>query len=284
MKTIALLNQKGGVGKTTLAFHLGWYLAEHGHRVLMVDLDPQGNLSTQCGANSSTAQLLFAGGEGGLPALIWTTASRHVGDRDVEVAIVPAFQELQAYEPIAATFKHSRALRTALGPHRDRFDYVVIDCPPSLGGFSTNAMLAADHLIVPTEVRKHSAAGMKRVLQFAQSCKDEGQNPGLRILGVVVMKYNPDAQRQTRFEAGVAGGMMEMGVPVLGAWPHTIKIAEAEYWSLPLWGYWAKQQSERQHDRQTERAARASLALMESIHTKLEGTKLEGRMHDADAA
>lgn len=206
MKTIVFLNQKGGIGKTTLSTHLAWFLAWNGARVLAIDLDPQGNLTTQTGLSGSLAQLLFAGGEGGRPTLRWETASIKTDTKTVSLSVVTAFQELQAYEAIAGTRAHSRALRNALAEVTGKFDYVVVDCPPSLGGFTTNAMLAADEVIIPTMIQKNSVVGMNRTAQFAMSCVED--NPRLNVLGIVLMGYNPEAKSHTRFEQGLVPGLL----------------------------------------------------------------------------
>src|ERR1700675_4630415 len=142
MKVIAVFNQKGGVGKTSLSFHLGWHLAEIGHRTLLVDLDPPGNLSSLFDTEGCAAADLFT--KQGPEALVCTDVVRSAPSGNRSFSIVSADERLQALEATTNGLSGLTRLRKALRSGEGKWDTVVIDCPPSLGGFSANAIIAAD--------------------------------------------------------------------------------------------------------------------------------------------
>lgn len=181
---IAVANQKGGVGKTTTTANLGASLAELGQRVLLIDLDPQGNLTAAVGADrrvkATVAQSLLDR-DFGLPIIPVDMLSA--------VSIVPASIELAVAEDALGT-KLGRELRLRDQILRvpDQFDFVLIDTPPSLGVLTINALVAATRVIVPTEARFFSLQGLQmledRIVEVLYL------NPALKILGILLSKFD----------------------------------------------------------------------------------------------
>lgn len=145
-RTIALANQKGGVGKTTTTLNLGAALAEHGHRVLLIDLDPQSNLTIYAGlqpqAQEITSYHILHSPEEGLSRAIQTIRPN--------LALIPSSLDMAAAEiELAGSIGREALLRKALLPSREQYDYILIDPPPSLGLFTLNALVAATEVIIP---------------------------------------------------------------------------------------------------------------------------------------
>ncbi|MGA0174677.1 MAG: ParA family protein, partial [Phycisphaerales bacterium] len=186
-RIVALLNQKGGVGKTTSTVNLGAALAEAGHRVLLIDLDPQGHLSLHLGIDSSTC------GEGVYELLL---------DPDVGLAqviqharpnldVVPATVDLAAAESELASVEDRHAiLKRKFESARDLgpWDYVLLDCPPSLGLLTLNALALAREVIVPMQAHFLALQGLGRLLETV-SIVGRGVNPDLRVAGVLLCMH-----------------------------------------------------------------------------------------------
>jgi chromosome partitioning protein len=239
LRILSIFNQKGGVGKTSLAFHLGWYLSEIGHRTLLIDLDPQGNLSSLFGAAGCSAANLFT--RTGADALQTVEITRNTptstGTRSF--SLITADESLQPLEATTNGLAGLTKLRKALRSAEGRWDSVVIDCPPSLGGFSANAIVAADDVIVPCTLRQFSIHGLEHVCEVIQATREEGLNPDVRILAIVLNQFKSDSKRKTVFErdiwADVEGRYGKQILP--SSVPASIKIEEALYAKLPVWEY-----------------------------------------------
>ena len=181
---IAVANQKGGVGKTTTTANLGASLAELGMRVLLIDLDPQGNLTAAVGADrrvKATISQSLLDRDFGLPIL--------PVDMMASVSVVPATIELAVAEDALGTkLGRELRLRDQILRVADQFDFVLIDTPPSLGVLTINALVAATRVIVPTEARFFSLQG----LQMLEDRISEALylNPSLRILGILLSKFD----------------------------------------------------------------------------------------------
>ena len=185
-RTVAVVNQKGGVGKSTTAVNLGACLALLGKRILLVDIDPQGNATTGLGIdkrgieNDSYALLL---GE--------ISAASAIIPTDVEnLSIIPATANLAGAEvELVSALARENRLRQALADVVDRYDYVFVDCPPSLGLLTINALVAADQMIIPIQAEFYALEGLSQLTAIVQRVK-EALNPRLEILGVLVTMYD----------------------------------------------------------------------------------------------
>ena len=188
MKIIAIANQKGGVGKTTTAVNLGCALAEEGLRVLIIDLDPQGNATSSFGLQELEGESLYE------PLLgAAAIADKIVPTRVDRVFIVPADLDLAGAEvEIARLDKHLTRLAETLAPLRadNTFDFVLLDCPPSLGILMTNALAAADELLTPIQCEFFALEGLVKIVRIIEQVRGSGANDGLEIGGIVMTMFD----------------------------------------------------------------------------------------------
>jgi chromosome partitioning protein len=190
MKTIAVANQKGGVGKTTTSVNLAAALAKNGARTLLVDLDPQGNATSAMLAADAPGERrsLYHSIVGDVPAseLVHPTRFEHL-------STIPATLEMAGAEAeVARLDDHNKQIRRALGVIRDqdKFDFAILDCPPSLGVLMTNALVAADELLVPIQCEYYALEGLGLLMQVMNLLRDGGDNPDLMIAGLVLTMYD----------------------------------------------------------------------------------------------
>ncbi|MCV7134398.1 ParA family protein [Mycobacterium hodleri] len=187
-KVIAMCNQKGGVGKTTSTINLGASLAEYGRRVLLVDLDPQGALSAGLGVphyelDHTVHNLLIEPRVSVEDVLIKT--------RVKGLDLVPSNIDLSAAEiQLVNEVGREHSLSRALHPVLDRYDYVLIDCQPSLGLLTVNGLACADSVIIPTECEYFSLRGLALLTDTVTKVK-ERLNPKLDIGGILITRYDP---------------------------------------------------------------------------------------------
>ena len=188
-KIIAVANQKGGVGKTTTTINLAAALAEKGARILVVDLDPQGNASTGLGVDPedrgfTTYDLLI--GDVSLDEVVLATESS-------DLFIVPATVDLSSADiELMATEKRSFLLHDSLRqPDMDRYelDYILIDCPPSLNLLTVNAMVAAHSVMIPLQSEFFALEGLSQLMLSVREVR-QSANPNLRIEGVVLTMFD----------------------------------------------------------------------------------------------
>lgn len=180
---IAVLNQKGGVGKTTSTINIAAYLAKMGRSVLIVDLDPQGNATSGLGLAKNNEVTTY---DVLLNGALLGQAIKEVGNRDV--ALVPANAELAGAEvELVSQANRETRLKEALA--HAAYDYILIDCPPSLGLLSINALTAADSVLIPVQAEYYALEGLTQLLSTVQRVR-EGLNPNLELLGVVVTMYD----------------------------------------------------------------------------------------------
>lgn len=183
-RIIAVLNQKGGVGKTTTTINLAAYLAKSGHNVLIVDSDPQGNSSSGLGIdkqqlNSTLYDVLFGK----------IDAQQTIHKINSKLFVLPANASLASSEVelVALPSRESR-LKTALDV-LEGYDYILIDCPPSLGLLTINALTAADSVLIPVQAEYYALEGLSQLLSVIQQVR-QALNPGLDILGVLITLYD----------------------------------------------------------------------------------------------
>src|SRR5579862_4359136 len=187
VKTIAVANQKGGVGKTTTSVNLGSCLAAEGRAVLLIDLDPQANATSALGLEVAEGMSLYG------PLLgEELLADKVLPTRFERLFIVPADIDLAGAEiEVARLEDHLARLRMALAPLASDapFDFVLIDCPPSLGILMTNALAAADELLVPIQCEYFALEGLSKIDSIVGQIRDCGANPELKIGGILMTMF-----------------------------------------------------------------------------------------------
>jgi len=182
----AIVNQKGGVGKSTTAVNLGASLAVLGRRVLVVDIDPQGNTTTGVGVDKRTVdQDIYT------VLLQGATVDQVARPTEVEnLWIVPATLNLAGAEvELVSAMQRENRLKTALAGALDRFDDILIDCPPSLGLLTINALTAAHDVIIPVQAEYYALEGLSQLIAIVRRIK-EGLNPDLAIRGVLITMFD----------------------------------------------------------------------------------------------
>lgn len=181
---IAVLNQKGGVGKTTTTINLAAYLAKAGRRVLIVDFDPQGNATSGLGLDKNVAAATIYDVLLGKATATAATQQTTVDN----ILIIPANADLAAAEvELVGRANRERLLSVAL--EGLDYDYILIDCPPSLGLLTVNALAAADQLLVPVQAEYYALEGLSQLLSVFQTVRN-GLNTNINILGIVVTMYD----------------------------------------------------------------------------------------------
>lgn len=233
-RIIAVTNQKGGVGKTTTAINLAAALAEAGRRVLLVDIDPQGNASTGLGAEPATRGL--------------TTYDLLIEDADLadvirptsvaNLSLCPATTDLSSADiELVSNEKRSFLLHDALRqPSIDdfAFDYVFIDCPPSLNLLTVNAMIAAHAVLIPLQAEFFALEGLSQLMLTIRTVR-ESANADLRIEGVVLTMYDGRNNLSQHVEADARDNLGNLVFRTVI--PRNVRVSEAPSYSVPVLVY-----------------------------------------------
>ena len=226
-RVIAIANQKGGVGKTTTAVNLGAALAEAGFRVLVVDLDPQGNASTGLGINprdveSSIYDVIMTDA----PALdcVEPTSLKNL-------FVLPATIDLAGAEiELVSAFSRELKLRRALDAVRPEYDIILIDCPPSLGLLTVNGLAAADDVIVPVQSEYYALEGLGQLLKNVAMVRS--LNPTLDVRGIVLTMHDSRTKLAEQVESEVR---QHFGARVYKTVvPRTVRLSEAPSFGQPI--------------------------------------------------
>jgi chromosome partitioning protein len=192
MNVITIINHKGGVGKTTTAINLGFALAKTDKRVLLIDLDPQANLTDSLGGGIGTG--------GSLGASIYGTLldqyplpiqKRYIDGDNKSIHFIPSELNLSGAESeLQNTPAREFVLLDKLEAVKNDYDIIIIDAPPSLGLLTTNALIAATHVIIPVQAQYLALNGFSKILEFIELVKRPRLNPGLQILGALITQYD----------------------------------------------------------------------------------------------
>ena len=227
-RLMAIANQKGGVGKTTTAVNLGAALAELGYRVLVVDLDPQGNATTGLGINARNLQSSIYDvllNDVGLEDCIEPTAVRNL-------FLAPATIDLAGAEiELVPAFSRELRLRRALERLGDDYDFTLIDCPPSLGLLTINGLAAASEVVVPIQCEYYALEGLSQLLRNV-SLVQNNLNPALELGAIILTMYDA----RTKLSDQVTKEVRQHFGPKVcrNIVPRTIRLSEAPSFGQPI--------------------------------------------------
>jgi chromosome partitioning protein len=223
----AVANQKGGVGKTTTAVNLASCAAAEGHQTLLVDLDPQCNATTTLGVASDTHPSSYDCLTGETSV---AEAARPAGPDNLW--LVPASRDLAGAAVELPRIEGSETrLRERLGPVRERFEATLLDCPPSLGPVSVNALTAADRVIVPVQAEYLALEGLVQFLETLGLIRRE-LNPRLEVSGLLITMYDDRTRLAQDVEAELRRHFGEMVFETVI--PRSVRVAEAPSYGLPV--------------------------------------------------
>ncbi len=227
-KVIAVANQKGGVGKTTTAINLSSCLAAKGKEVLVIDMDPQGNTTSGFGVNKNelenTIYELILG-----ECSIEECLMKNVVEK---VSLIPANVNLAAAEiELIDVDRKEYILKNEVDWIRDRFDYIIIDCPPSLSMLTVNAMTTADSVLVPIQCEYYALEGLSQLIHTVNLVR-ERLNPTLDIEGILFTMYDSRTNLSSQVVENVKGHLDQRIYRTMI--PRNIRLAEAPSYGMPI--------------------------------------------------
>jgi chromosome partitioning protein len=232
-RVIAIANQKGGVGKSTTAVSLGAALADNGHRVLVIDLDPQGNASTGMGIRHEAREVTVydvLASDAPLEAAVVKTAVERL-------SAIPSTIDLAGAEiELVSQFSRETKLKKAIEPVRaeNAYDFMILDCPPSLGLLTVNALTAAEELIVPIQCEYYALEGLGQLLRNV-SLVQQNINPDLRLSGIVMTMFDPRTKLSEQVVQEVQKYFGDLMYDVII--PRTVRLSEAPGFGQPITEY-----------------------------------------------
>ena len=227
-KIMAVVTQKGGVGKTTSAVNLAAALGELGKKCLLVDIDPQGNATSGVGVDKRTVKKstydLLMGETDGLSAVVKTPFAN--------LSIIPASLALAGAEIEMVDVPHrEKRLKAALAPCREQFDYILIDCPPALGLLTLNALVAADTFLIPAQPEYYALEGLSQLIATVRQVK-RLYNPTLELEGVLFTMYDGRTHLTQQVVAEVKKFFPRRVYATVI--PRTVRLAEAPSFGKPI--------------------------------------------------
>jgi chromosome partitioning protein len=225
---IAIANQKGGVGKTTTAINLGAWLALRGQRVLLIDIDPQANATSGLGVTAERGSIYDAiTGQAPLAALI-------VGSSEPGLDVVPSSQDLSGAEIELVEAKgREYYLRRLIEPILTDWDFILFDCPPSLGLLTVNALTAAGQVIIPVQCEYLALEGLGHLAGTLERVR-RGLNPALRLEGLVMTMFDPRTTLAHQVVAEVRRHFPQAFQTVI---PRSVRLSEAPSYGLSIAAY-----------------------------------------------
>jgi len=218
-RVVTFVNQKGGVGKTTTAVSIAAGLGRRGQRVLLVDLDPQANATSAAGVDPGDHP-------GTYDALLDEIAAADcvIQVPDEAIDILPASAALAGAEvELVPVLARERRLENAIQPLREDYDWILVDCPPSLGLLTINALTAADSVIIPVQCEYMALEGLTRLMATLDLVR-RNLNPGLGILGVVLTMFDPRTRLAQQVVEEVRGHFAQTFTTII---PRTVRLSEA---------------------------------------------------------
>ena len=227
-RIIAVANQKGGVGKTTTSINLAACLAEKGKKVLAVDMDPQGNLTSGLGVDKDSVEKFI------YELIIGEVDIKEVINKEVleNLDIIPTSIDLSAAEiELIGVDDKEYILRNAIDQVKDQYDFVIIDCPPSLSMLTINAMTTADSVIVPIQCEYYALEGLSQLIHTVELVKDR-LNSKLEIEGVVFTMYDARTNLSLQVVENVKDNLQQNIYKTII--PRNIRLAEAPSYGLPI--------------------------------------------------